>query len=131
MRVMIDTNVLVSALMFPGQTIDKMMQKVTSEHSLVLSSYVIDELKDVTQRKFPDKVEVVDTLLSQLPYELVQTPDQPKPGLFTIRDSKDYPVLYSAVSEKVDVFITGDDDFNEVDVEKPEILTPADFVSKY
>ena len=77
MRVMIDTNVLVSALLFPGQTMDTMMQKVSTEHNLVLSSYVVDELKDVTQRKFPDKVEAVDTLLNQLPYELVQTPSFP------------------------------------------------------
>ena len=40
MRVMIDTNVLVSALMFPGQTINAMMKKVTSNHTLVLPSYL-------------------------------------------------------------------------------------------
>ena len=106
MRVMIDTNVLVSALLFPGQTIDSMMKKVTSEHNLVKSLYVIDELSEVTERKFPSKTGAVDTLLSQLPYELVYTPKQPAPDLFEIRDEKDYPILYSAIAEDVDVFIT-------------------------
>ena len=57
MRIMIDTNVLLSALMFPGQTINAMMKKVTSDHTLVLSLYIVDELLDVTERKFPDKKE--------------------------------------------------------------------------
>ena len=44
-------------------------------------------------------------------------------NLFEIRDAKDYPTLYSAIIEQVDVFITGDKDFEDVKVEKPEILT--------
>jgi len=53
--------------MLPGQTIDNMMKKITSEHHLILSLYVIDELIDVAVRKFSDKMESVDKLLSQLP----------------------------------------------------------------
>jgi len=131
MRVMLDSNVLFSALLFPGEMMNTLMYKVTTEHQLVLSSYIIKELLEVTRRKFPDKITAMDILLSQLPYELVYTPEQPEPGLFAIRDMKDYPTLYSAISESVDVFITGDKDFDEVDVEKPEIITPAGFVEKY
>ena len=131
MRVMIDTNVLVSALLFPGEKMNTLIYKVTTEHQLVLSSYIVEELMSVTRRKFPDKVGTVDTLLSQLPYELVYTPKEPKPGLFEIRDIKDYPVLYSAVTEGVDILITGNGDFDGVDVEKPEIITPNGFLDKY
>ena len=131
MRVMIDTNVLISALLFPGERINMLLYKIIKEHRLVLSSYVVEELLRVTRHKFEGKVEVVDVLLSQIPYELVYTPQQPKPGLFKIRDEKDYPVLYSAITEDVDVFITGDRDFEELDLEKPEILTPAAFLDKY
>ena len=131
MRVMIDTNVLISALLFPSQQMNKLIYIITTEHQLVLSSYVVDELLNVTRRKFESKMEAVDLLLSQLPYELVYTPKQPKPGLFEIRDEKDYPVLYSAIIEGVDVFITGDKDFDGVDLEKPEIVSPAGFLEKY
>ena len=58
-------------------------------------------------------------------FELVYTPQQMEPDLFDIRDAKDYPVLYTAIREEVDVLITGDKDFSDVDVERPEILTPA------
>jgi predicted nucleic acid-binding protein len=108
-----------------------LIEKITTEHQLVLSSYVVDELLNVTRRKFKNKVEAVDLLLSQLPYELVYTPKQPKPGLFEIRDEKDYPVLYSAITEDVDVFITGNRDFDGMGLEKPEIISPAGFLEKY
>lgn len=51
--------------------------------------------------------------------------------LFSIRDPADYPVLYSAIVEDVDVLISGDKDFAEVEVDKPEIVTPAEFIEKY
>jgi len=50
---------------------------------------------------------------------------------FCIRDIDDYPVLYSAIIEDVDLFVTGDDDFDDVEIEKPEIITPSDFLEKY
>ena len=131
MRVMIDTNILISALLFPNSQMDALIVRVTTEHQLVLSSYVVDELLNVVRRKFRNKFESMDLLLSRLPYELVYTPEHPEPGLFDIRDEKDYPVLYSAVTKDVDVFITGDKDFSGLNLEKPEILGPAGFLEKY
>ncbi len=131
MRVMTDTNVLISALLFPSTQMNKLMYKIITEHRLVLSSCILEELLNVTRRKFVDKTESIDLLLSQLPYELVYTPKRPKPGLFKIRDEKDYPVLYSAIVESVDIFITGDRDFFDLELEKPEIINPAGFLEKY
>jgi len=131
MRVMIDTNILISALLFPSRQMNTLIYKIAIEHELVLSSYVVEELLNVVRRKFKNKLEAVDTLLSQLPYELVYTPAQPKLGLFEIRDEKDYPVLYSAITEDVDVFITSDRDFEELGLEKPEIMDPSGFLEKY
>lgn len=55
MRIMLDTNVLISALLFPGVKMDAMMNYIFTHHQLVLSSYVVDELKRVVKRKFPGK----------------------------------------------------------------------------
>lgn len=131
MRVMLDTNVLLSALLFPGERMNRMMQCIFQRHRLVLSSFVVEELGFVVQRKFPKKAKAVDTLLSGMSFELVYTPKELEPGLFEIRDPKDYPVLYTAIAEDVDVLVTGDKDFAEVDVERPEILTPAGFMERY
>ncbi len=131
MRVMLDTNVLVSLLLFPNERMNAMMERIFSEHELILSSFVVSELKDVVQRKFPAKARVVDRLLLKMSYNLVYTPDEMDEALFDIRDKKDYPVLYTAIIEDVDIFVTGDKDFADIEIEKPVILTPADFIAQY
>ena len=131
MRIMIDTNILVSVILFPNDRMDEVMKLIIEKHKLVLSSFVINELVEVVNRKFKNKEEAVDRFLSKFPYEMVYTPTKTVPDLFKIRDKKDYPILYTAIIEDVDVFITGDKDFADVDIEKPEILTPAQFLAKY
>jgi putative PIN family toxin of toxin-antitoxin system len=131
MRVMLDTNVLISAIVFPTERMDSLIFKSVLEHQLVLSSYVIDELLEVTKRKFPAKIDDVDLFLARLPYELVYTPRKQNYELFTIRDMDDYPVLYSAIIEGVDIFVTGDSDFDDVEIERPQIISPIEFLEKY
>lgn len=128
---MLDTNVLLSALLFPSERMNRMMRCIFEEHRLVLSSFVVEELGIVVRRKFPAKAEAVDRFLSSVSYEFVYTPQSLKEGLFEIRDKKDYPVLYTAVLEDVDILITGDKDFADVAILRPEILTPADFIAQY
>jgi hypothetical protein len=43
----------------------------------------------------------------------------------------DYPVLYSAITEDVDIFVMGDKDFDGLGLEKPEILSPAEFLERH
>jgi putative PIN family toxin of toxin-antitoxin system len=131
MRVMLDTNVLVSLLLFPNARMNAMMERIFTEHQLVLSSFVIDELKDVVKRKFPTKEAAVDQLLLEMSYEFVYTPETVDTGKFATRDANDAPVLYTAIVENVDVLVTGDKDFAGVCDGKPEILTPSDFITKY
>lgn len=131
MRIMLDTNVLISALLFPGAKMNAMMETLFTKHDFVLSSYVVDELKDVVRRKFPKKEAVVEKLLFVMSYEFVYTPTEMDDSLFEIRDIKDYPVLYTAIVEDIDILITGDKDFSDIDIEKPEIMTPAEFMEEY
>jgi len=118
MRVMLDTNILISAVVLKSVTLNKMLKIIIKEHKLVLSSYVIEELKEVVARRFKDRAESLDEFLIALPYEFVYTPDVMTKDLFEIRDMMDYPVLYTAIIEDVDVLVTGDKDFADVEVEK-------------
>lgn len=131
MRIMLDTNVLISALLFPSTRMTKLFENIVIKHSLVLSSYVIDELHMVVEKKFPMKVNVVERLLERMSYELVYTPKSMERELVSIRDSKDYPVIYTAIVENVDVLITGDKDFECLGLECPEIMTPSAYMEKY
>lgn len=131
MRIMLDTNVLISALLFPNSRMDAIMDCVFARHQLVLSSYVVNELKNVVNQKFPLKIQAVDTFLTTTGFEYVYTPEKIEQGIFEIRDVKDYPVLYTAIIEDVDILVTGDKDFFDIDIDKPEIMTPAMFAERF
>lgn len=118
-------------LLFPSERFNRILDFITRKHKLVLSSFVIDELFAVVERKFPLKKQAIDSFLSDLAYELVYTPHNISGNLFEIRDKNDYPVLYTAIIENIDIFITGDKDFLDVDIEMPEIMTPKDFAEKF
>ena len=130
MRIMLDTNVLISMLVF--KSFNAVIDKITQKHSIVLCSYVIDELHEVIERKFPNKQKDIEKFLMKLPFELVYTPKTiEEHDLFKIRDVDDEKVLYSAIIADVDILLTGDKDFSDIEIEKQEILTPSAFLEKY
>lgn len=51
--------------------------------------------------------------------------------MFTIRDKDDEKVLYSAVVSDVDVLVTGDKDFFDIEIERPDIVSHLEFLQKY
>jgi len=128
---MLDTNVLISMVFFPGERFTRLLQFIIGEHTLVLSSFVVDELMAVAEKKFPARKDMIDRFLSRLTCELVYTPRKIQGDLLIIRDRNDYPVLYTAIVENVDVLVTGDKDFVGIEVEKPEIMMPSEFVVRY
>lgn len=93
---------------------------------------MIDELHEVIERKFLNKQKDIEKFLMKLPFELVYTPKTiEEHDLFKIRDVDDEKVLYSAIIADVDILLTGDKDFSDIEIEKPEILTPSAFLEKY
>lgn len=132
MRIMLDTNVLIFALVFRGEHLTRVIQKVVEQDTLVLCSYVIDEINIVVERKFPKHKSTMDKFLSRLSFELVYSPKEIEGAkLFEIRDDNDYIILHTAIIEDIDILITGDKDFAAVDIERPEILTPSEYLAKY
>jgi putative PIN family toxin of toxin-antitoxin system len=132
MRIMLDTNVLISAILFRGESLNRLIEKVAEDYTLVLSTYVVDELKAVVERKFPTKVKDIEKFLTALSYQLEYSPENYEGApLFEIQDDKDYMVLHTAILADVDILITGDKDFMNIEIERPEILTPKEFLEKY
>jgi putative PIN family toxin of toxin-antitoxin system len=129
---MLDTNIIISAALFPTSALAKNMLKIADGFDLVISTQVVEELWRVVKHKFPQKLVETENFLEHLKYELAYTPKEIDPDFFPhIRDPKDYPILAAAIIADVDVFLTGDEDFQVLDLERPEILKPADFVAKY
>lgn len=132
MRIMLDTNILISAGVFKGKRLADLTLQISDEHTVVLSSRIIDELWAVVGLKFPDRVPALEQFLKHLSFDMAYTPKEIDTQIYPkIRDKKDYPILASAILADVDIFITGDKDFGGLDLERPEIMTISEFAQKY
>ena len=100
MTVMADTNIIISALLFPASLPAKILLHIASCHDLVLCDHIVAEARDVVSRKRPDLLGDFDVLLAQLSYELVVAPKEPNK---LIPDPKDQPILNAAIMTEVDV----------------------------
>jgi predicted nucleic acid-binding protein len=77
-------------------------------------------------------MDALEEFLMELAFEYFYTPQHIDASKYpAIRDYEDLPILVSSILAEVDVLVTGDKDFNEVKIEKPEILTPRKFMDKY
>lgn len=132
MRVMLDTNIFISMIFFPSAQTREVARRLTDSHQIVVCDYVIEELRLVTDRKFPEKRKFLDRFFLELPFELVYTPKAMDLDEFpAMRDTKDSPILATAIMEGIDVFVTGDKDFLVMDIDMPEIVTMAEFMARY
>lgn len=107
MKVVFDTNVLVSALALPGGQGDLALRKIVDgEDSLALSKPILDELLFVLGRKFAHDGEAlarVAVFLSDLA-EFVE----PEETLAVLADEPDNRILECAVAAGARVIVTGD-----------------------
>jgi putative PIN family toxin of toxin-antitoxin system len=132
MRVMLDTNILLSAGLFYKSKLSTLTVIISNEFKIVLSSQIVEELRMVTARKFPGKKKILENFLRRLNFEMAFTPNEIDPDIYPkIRDKNDYPILASAIIAEVDVFVTGDKDFSVLDLDNPEIMTIREFADKY
>ena len=132
MRVMIDTNVLISLIFFPNDQMNRLKNIICKNYTIVLCSYIIEELQCVVERKFKSKAIALYNFIENLPYELVYTPKFFDANKYPqVRDIKDLPILVTAIDEDIDVFLTGDIDFSSIKIDRPKIMTPSEFIRKY
>lgn len=130
-RVMIDTNIFISAILFPnGKASSALKKALTQPYQPVTCDYVIDELRRKFQEKFPDRITELDAFLyaSLTIIDLVNTPDAIAEGEKLIRDEKDRPILRAALDASADLFLTGDKDFLESSVKDPRIISVTEFL---
>jgi putative PIN family toxin of toxin-antitoxin system len=117
-RVMLDTNIFISTIFFPSDQTRELVKRLTENHQIVICDYVIEELRLVTERKFPKKGIFLERFFTELPFELVYTPKVLDLDEFPeMRDTKDSPILATAIMEEIDVFLTGEKDFLDINTQ--------------
>ena len=107
MKVVFDTNILVSALVFPGGRGEAALQRILEERDeLVLSKPILDELLCILSRKFARDAEE----LARIAVFIVDlgTLIRPRLRFRVVKDEPDNRVLECAVAGHAEVIVTGD-----------------------
>lgn len=132
LRVVLDTNVLVSGLAYPGSVPGRIVSTWRDGGlDVVLSRYILDELSRVLPRlarvrMTPGEIrDLVDSLMFIA--DVVEPDGVPDAKL---RDPADQAVLLTLAASKADYLITGDRDLLAL-AGWYSIVTPADFWSRH
>ena len=133
MRVVLDCNVLVSALLFDTSIPGKALLRAKSISStLLISHHVFTELIEVLMRPKFDKY--VSKEIRQLFFEelkILCTNVEITENIKLCRDPKDDMYLELALSGKADCIITGDQDLLAINpFENIPIITPLEFLNR-
>lgn len=124
MRILVDTNILFSALLYPKSKPAKVLLYIADKYDIVLCDRNIIELRDILNRKAPKFLPDAEVLLAELSYELIPAAYHTEK---LIRDAKDQPILNAAIVSDVDIILTGDKDFLSLDMERPKCMTAVQF----
>lgn len=132
LRVVLDTNVLVSGLAYPGSVPGRIVTAWRQGGlEVVLSRYILDELVRVLPRL--PRVRMTPTEVRDLADSFMFLADvvEPEgPHDENLRDASDLPVLLTPLAAKADYLITGDKDLLALGSQYP-IVTPAEFWGRH
>ena len=128
MRIFVDTNIIISAILFPKGKTSAVFSYIIETHEIIISTYTIKECESVFERKFPSKISALKIFLNELKYELFSTPQNIDARKYpAIRDVTDLPILVSAILSDADILLTGDKDFKDIKIEKPLVIAPDQY----
>lgn len=138
MRLVLDTNVLVSGLLFPGGPPSRLVKAWRGgAFDLVISDFVIDELERTWThlasrlKAAPnDLADFIDTLGLRAELHRLDAVMLAQAGAAGLRDPDAVPVLALLIASGADCLVTGDKGLLALADNFP-ILSPADFIDRF
>ena len=130
MRIMLDTNVLISALIFDGRIGRLLKFLLDSRYPVLVSEYVDREFHDKLEEKWPGVASEIYALYRSMSFTFCESCEVTA-NRIKLRDPKDIPILNDAIYYNVNIILTGDKDFLESGIRSPMIYSPsmmADFL---
>lgn len=129
-RVVVDSNVWISALVFGGAPRRVFETIVQDGLCLVVSAEILTEIRRVVTAKFPDFAEDVEALLNVL-HDLMETVPLGSITVEVARDPDDDRVLETAILGGATVVVSGDKDLLALGrYEGVGIVRPAEWLER-
>ena len=128
MKIVFDTNVLLAAFISPSGRSHELVERCATLHKIICSEFIIGELRDKLLNKFERESSEVERAIALLRVRMqivIPTPlDEP-----VSRDSKDDPILGTAIAGEAERIITGDKDLLVLESYRGiKIMKPSDFL---
>ena len=128
-RVVLDTNTLISALVYGGNPQKVLVLALNKRIRIITSPILQAELVDIIAKKFPLSLDDMHLLKEEMQKSFVIV--HPHIALDIVRDNDDNRVLEVAVEGDCNFIITGDRDLLELcKYKKIKIVTPAQFLTE-
>ena len=130
MRIVLDTNVLLSALAFPGSKPDQVLHRIRrGEVNLFLSPFILTELERVLREKFRFSKRQTDDRVTTIRRMATMVEPVERIALVVAKDD-DNRILECALAARADYLVTGDTKhlLPLRSIGPTQILTPAAFL---
>ena len=128
-KVVLDTNILISGLVFGGKPRQVLEAAIKGKIQLVLTDEIIEETKKVLEgKKFQYPKEITDLITNEL--ETLADIVKPKERIMAIeKDPEDNRVLECARQAQADYIVSGDVHLLEIkEFQGTRILAPGEFL---
>lgn len=133
MRLILDTNILVSAFVFKSESANNVVRVAVKKHALLFSESTFKELKStLLKQKFAEITEL--PTIKNFIYNLARIGEfiEPKIEITECRDPKDNKFLELAVAGNADCIVTGDKDLLVLNPFRGiKIVSPSDFLIQF
>ncbi len=126
MRVLLDTNVLVSAVATRGLCAD-VFRAVLAAHELVTCAQVLEEVRRILSMKFLVPEQLIAEYLELIGQDAIVAEPDDLPEL-PIQDQDDAEIVGAAISAGAEVLVTGDHELQSLKkIGQVRILSPRAF----
>jgi putative PIN family toxin of toxin-antitoxin system len=129
MRIVLDTNVLISALMFGGNPRKILEKVIRGDIELYLSEAIISELGEVLKRpKFGLPISIVNQIISEL--SSISESVRPSKRINKVKvDPTDNRILECAIEEKAEYIVSWDNHLLDLkEFRSIKIVSPQHFI---
>ena len=126
MRVLLDTNVIISVVTTRGLCAD-VFRAVLSDHDLVTCRKILHEVQRILRSKFSVPAELIFEYLELISHDAILAEPGGMPVVL-IKDRNDLEIIAAAIAGDADVLVTGDAELQGIkSVQTVRVLSPRAF----
>ncbi len=132
-RLFIDTNILVSAIVFDGNELEVIIKSIESGDEIFISEHILEEAIRVFMKKFPKHLDMFEKFLELSDIKIVDKAEYQSiiKKFDDVRDKYDAHVLACANKMACSYIITGDKDLLEYSKGSFEILRASEYLNLF